>query len=120
MRFANVIDDYSNNNFSIILKNNFNKLSKFCYENRAWFLFCFAIFFMFLAPESQAQAWADPIISGLKMLCYPIACICGLWIVYGIWFQNKRLQDMIPWFIGAALLVALPELAKMIESAAKF
>lgn len=72
---------------------------------------------------AMAQAWAeqtrtvaDNISSGLKILVRSIGACVIVWSVIMIWFGSKRLQDMIPFFIGAAILIAAPELLKLIPS----
>ena len=50
------------------------------------------------------------------MICYPVALGTGVWIVISMWMGSKRFQDMVPWIIGAALLIALPDLVKLIPT----
>lgn len=82
-----------------------------------------AILVFLLCEPAFAQAWAektktvaDEIVTGLRLLCYPIALGVGIWIVYGLWMGTKRFQDMVPWLVGVALLIALPDLVKLIPA----
>ena len=82
-----------------------------------------AVAALLISDPAAAQAWAqktksiaDDIVLGLRILCYPIALGAGIWIVIAIWTGSKRLQDMTNWIIGAALLIALPDLVKMIPT----
>ncbi len=76
---------------------------------------------MVFANETvMAQAWAqrtkstiDKVIAGLKTLGIGIATLCLLWSAYQIIWGGKRLQDMIPFFIGAGIFLAGPELAQL-------
>lgn len=111
------------------LKTGWENLSAFLYKNRAWVLLAFFVCLFAINPAfADDPKWAttlkkdvaEKVMTGLKILCYPIACCAGIWIVICLWTGSKRLQDMIPWLIGAALLVALPEFAQMISDAAKF
>lgn len=76
-----------------------------------------------IAEPAHAQAWAEKtksiaedIVKGLRMICYPVALGTGVWIVISMWMGSKRFQDMVPWIIGAALLIALPDLVKLIPT----
>lgn len=111
------------------LSTHFNNLSNFLYKHRQLVFLTFACMILFFCPDAlSADDWASkldkevaqPIVKGLQVLCYPIACGCGLWIVISLWMGNKRLQDMIPWIVACALLVALPSFAKMVQNAAQF
>lgn len=91
--------------------------------NRYFWLGLFCLAALMMAEPAQAQAWAEKtksvaenIVNGLRMLCYPVALGTGIWIVIQIWTGGKRLQDMMHWIVGAALLIALPDLVKLIPT----
>lgn len=99
------------------------KIQYSIYENRHFWLCMLFITLLLIADPANAQEWAqktrsiaDNIVSGLRMLCYPIALGAGIWIVIQIWTGAKRLQDMMNWIIAAALLIALPDLVKLIPT----
>ena len=83
-----------------------------------------AVIALFVVAEpAHAQAWAEKtksiaedIVKGLRMICCPIALGTGVWIVISMWMGSKRFQDMVPWIVGAALLIALPDLVKLIPT----
>lgn len=92
-------------------------------NNRYFWLSLFLIAMLMIAEPAQAQAWAqktksiaDDVVTGLRILCYPVALGAGIWIVISIWTGSKRLTDMMNWIIGAALLIALPDLVKLIPT----
>lgn len=79
-------------------------------------IFSLAIF----APEANAQVWADKtnstfetVITGLRALGVTIATMCVIWSAYQLIWGGKRLQDMVPFFIGAAVFLAGPELVAL-------
>lgn len=89
--------------------------------NRYFWLSTLLLVALMIAEPAQAQAWAektksiaDDIVKGLRYLCYPIATGTAIWIVIQIWTGSKRLQDMMHWIVGAALLIAIPELVNLI------
>lgn len=91
------------------------------YENRYFWLALFVFAALIIAEPAHAQAWAektksiaDDIAKGLKSLAYTVGALTVIWSVIQIWLGNKRLQDMVHWFIGAALLIAIPELLNLI------
>ena len=82
-----------------------------------------AVLSLIASNHAAAQAWAlqtgsvaEDITKGLKYLVRIIGGGVIVWSVIMIWFGSKRLQDMIPFFIGAAILIAAPELLKLIPS----
>nr|WP_315180822.1 TrbC/VirB2 family protein [uncultured Cardiobacterium sp.] len=93
------------------------------WHHRYFWIMALAVAALLISDPAAAQAWAqktksiaDDIVLGLRILCYPIALGAGIWIVIAIWTGSKRLQDMTNWIIGAALLIALPDLVKMIPT----
>lgn len=71
-------------------------------------------------PDAQAQQWAektssslDTVIEGLKKLGIGIATMCIIWSAYQLIWGGKRLQDMVPFFIGACAFLAGPELVAL-------
>lgn len=98
--------------------------SKLPYSSKNTVVALLLMLAFFLAEPAFAQAWAektktvaDEIVTGLRLLCYSIALEVGIWIVYGLWMGTKRFQDMVPWIVGVALLIALPDLVKLIPAA---
>lgn len=93
------------------------------WHNRHFWLVALAIATLLISDPAAAQAWAqktksiaDDIVLGLRLLYYLIALGAGIWVVIQIWTGSKRLQDMTNWIIAAALLIALPDLVKMIPT----
>ena len=93
------------------------------WHHRYFWIMALAVAALLISDPAAAQAWAqktksiaDDIVLGLRLLCYPVALGAGNWIVIAIWTGSKRLQDMTNWIIGAALLIALPDLVKMIPT----
>lgn len=76
-----------------------------------------------VAEPALAQSWTSKIktvtdegVSGLKAIGSGVALICLLWSAYQIIWGGKRLQDMVPWFIGAILAFAADDIVKLFFS----
>lgn len=86
---------------------------------RLFSLCCLAA--LMASEPALAQNWAattktvgEQVVTGLRVVCYPIAVGTLIWGGIGIWLGTKRFQDLVPWFVGAAVLIAAPDLAKLI------
>lgn len=93
----------------------------FRFSRKAKLATIFGILSLLAVQPAAAQAWAEQtgqvvnsIGTGLKYLTRGIGFAVIGWSVIMIWIGNKRLQDLVPFFIGAAILIAAPELLKLI------
>lgn len=95
-----------------------NKAVQYVYQNKS--TITTALVLSLLATEPAFAQWADKtntvlteVIKGLKTLGIGIATLCILWSAYQLIWGGKRLQDMVPFFIGAAVFLAGPEIVKL-------
>lgn len=71
-----------------------------------------------LLEPAHAQAWAQKgvtvgqqIADGLKMLGRIVAIVVGSWGGLMIMAERKRFADMMNWFVGAGVFLAITEVA---------